>query len=46
MQTVGAYEANTHLPRPLDRVAQGESLPITRHGRSVARPGACGERYP
>ena len=37
MQTIGAYEAKTHLPRLLDRVAQGESLTITRHGRPVAR---------
>lgn len=37
MDSVGAYEAKTHLPRLLDRVAQGESLTITRHGRPVAR---------
>ena len=37
METVGAYEAKTHLPRLLDRVARGESLTITRHGRPVAR---------
>lgn len=37
MVSVGAYEAKTHLPRLLDRVAQGESLTITRHGRPVAR---------
>ena len=37
MDTVGAYEAKTHLPRLLDRVARGESLTITRHGRPVAR---------
>ncbi len=37
MQTVDSSEANTHLPRLLDRVAQGESLTITRHGRPVAR---------
>ena len=37
MESVGAYEAKTHLPRLLDRVAQGESLTITRHGRPVAR---------
>lgn len=37
MQSIGAYEAKTHLPRLLDRVAQGESLTITRHGRPVAR---------
>ena len=37
MQSIGAYEAKTHLPRLLDRVARGESLTITRHGRPVAR---------
>ena len=37
MRSIGAYEAKTHLPRLLDRVAQGESLTITRHGRPVAR---------
>ena len=37
MKTIGAYEAKTHLPRLLDRVATGESLTITRHGRPVAR---------
>lgn len=37
MEIVGAYEAKTHLPRLLDRVARGESLIITRHGRPVAQ---------
>ena len=37
MDRIGAYEAKTHLPRLLDRVAAGESLTITRHGRPVAR---------
>ncbi|MCY3830124.1 MAG: type II toxin-antitoxin system Phd/YefM family antitoxin [Rhodospirillaceae bacterium] len=37
MDSVGAYEAKTHLPRLLDRVARGECLTITRHGRPVAR---------
>ena len=37
MDRIGAYEAKTHLPRLLDRVARGESLTITRHGRPVAR---------
>lgn len=37
MRSIGAYEAKTHLPRLLDRVAQGESLTITRHGQPVAR---------
>lgn len=37
MQTIGAYEAKTHLPRLLERVARGETLTITRHGRPIAR---------
>ncbi len=37
MHTIGAYEAKTHLPRLLDRVASGETLTITRHGQPVAR---------
>ena len=37
MESVGAYEAKTHLPRLLERVSRGESLTITRHGRPVAR---------
>ena len=37
MAMIGAYEAKTHLPRLLDRVARGETLTITRHGRPVAR---------
>ncbi|MXY90787.1 MAG: type II toxin-antitoxin system Phd/YefM family antitoxin [Gammaproteobacteria bacterium] len=37
METIGAFEAKTHLPRLLDRVARGESLIITRHGKPVAR---------
>ena len=37
MQTVGAYEAKTHFPALLDRVAQGEEITITRHGVPVAK---------
>ena len=37
MERIGATEAKTHLPRLLDRVARGESLTITRHGKPVAR---------
>ncbi len=37
METVGANEAKTHLPRLLDRVARGEEIQITRNGRPVAR---------
>jgi prevent-host-death family protein len=36
MQTVGAYEAKTHLPKLLDRVSKGESITISRHGVPVA----------
>jgi prevent-host-death family protein len=37
MDTVGAYEAKTHLPRLLARVERGETITITKHGREVAR---------
>lgn len=37
MITVGAFEAKTHLASLLDRVAAGEEVIITRHGRPVAR---------
>ena len=37
MESVGAYEAKTHLPELLDRVARGEEIRITRNGRPVAR---------
>jgi len=36
MTTVGSYEAKTHLPRLLERVARGETILITRHGQAVA----------
>ena len=31
------YEAKTHLAQLLDRVARGEEIRITRHGRPIAR---------
>jgi prevent-host-death family protein len=34
---VGAYEAKTHLPALLERVARGEHIIITKHGKPVAR---------
>jgi prevent-host-death family protein len=34
---IGAYEAKTHLPELLERVARGERFTITKHGRPVAR---------
>jgi prevent-host-death family protein len=33
---VGSYQAKTHLPRLLKRVAQGEHITITKHGVPVA----------
>jgi len=37
MITVGAFEAKTHLSTLLERVAQGEEIIITRHGKPLAR---------
>jgi prevent-host-death family protein len=34
---IGAYEAKTHLPALLERVARGEKFTITKHGRPIAR---------
>lgn len=36
METIGAYEAKTHLPQLLKRVAKGEQITITKHGIPVA----------
>jgi prevent-host-death family protein len=36
MTTVGSYEAKTHLPELLERVAKGEKILITRRGKPVA----------
>ena len=37
MITIGAFEAKTHLSTLLDRVAGGEEVVITKHGKPVAR---------
>ncbi len=46
MITVGAFEAKTHLSSLLERVARGEEVVITKHGRPVARlvPAATADR--
>ena len=44
MITVGSYEAKTHLPALLDKVAKGERVTITRHGVPVAVLEPAGER--
>lgn len=36
METVGAYEAKTHLPKLLERVIKGGQITITKHGVPVA----------
>lgn len=36
METVGAFEAKTHLSQLLDRVERGETIAITRHGEPAA----------
>ncbi len=37
METIGSFEAKTHLPQLLERVTQGEEFTITKHGKPVAR---------
>jgi len=37
METVGAYEAKTHLPKLLARVVKGEQIIITRHGVPIVK---------
>jgi prevent-host-death family protein len=36
METIGAFEAKTHLSSLLERVAKGETFTITRHGTPIA----------
>jgi prevent-host-death family protein len=36
MESIGAFEAKTHLSSLLERVAKGERFTITRHGAPVA----------
>jgi len=37
MESVGLFEAKTHLSSLLERVAKGETIQITRRGVPVAR---------
>jgi prevent-host-death family protein len=37
MESVGSFEAKTHLSQLLQRVAEGEEITITKHGKPVAR---------
>jgi prevent-host-death family protein len=36
MTEVGSFEAKTHLPQLLERVAKGEKIVITKRGKPVA----------
>jgi prevent-host-death family protein len=36
MTSIGSYEAKTHLPELLERVAKGERILITKRGQPVA----------
>ena len=46
MDTIGAFDAKTHLAALLDRVAKGESITITRHGVPAAKLVPVGESEP
>jgi prevent-host-death family protein len=46
METVGSFEAKTHLPQLLERVAKGEEFTITKHGKPVARLVPTGVSQP
>jgi len=37
LNTVGTFEAKTHLSELLDRVANGDEITITRNGKPIAR---------
>lgn len=36
MEELGVYEAKTRLPSLLERVAKGERITITKHGKPIA----------
>jgi prevent-host-death family protein len=44
METIGSFEAKTHLSRLLDRVEKGETFTITKNGRPVAKLVPIDER--
>ncbi|MGD0105441.1 MAG: type II toxin-antitoxin system prevent-host-death family antitoxin [Rhodopila sp.] len=46
MDTIGAFEAKTHLSSLLERVAKGERFVITRHGQPVAQLVPMDQRNP
>jgi prevent-host-death family protein len=48
METVGAYEAKTHLTKLLARVAKGEKILITKNGKPMAtlQPADASKKTP
>ncbi len=46
MRIVGAYEAKTHLSQLLADVENGETIAITKHGRTVAILMPAGDQDP
>lgn len=42
MAKIGAFEAKTHFSALLDRVANGEEITITKHGKAIARLVSAG----
>ena len=44
MAEIGAYEAKTRLSELLERVREGESFTITRHGQPIAELRPIGHR--
>jgi prevent-host-death family protein len=46
VSSVGSFEAKTHLAALLDRVANGETVEITRRGVPVARLVPAGAGHP
>lgn len=37
MESIGIFQAKTHLSQLVDRASKGEVIEITRHGKPVAR---------
>ena len=37
MESIGSFEAKTHLPQLLKRASQGETIVITKNGKPMAR---------
>ena len=42
MQTIGAFEAKTHLSALLEQVEKGQVMFITKHGKPVAKLSPIG----